>query len=56
MQLPPHPGDVPVQGGLDVGGAADVVAPGAPVCAYSSPSSRVRDNREFIAAAGLSAL
>ena len=32
-QLPSHPGDVPVQGDLDVGAVAEVVAPGASVSA-----------------------
>ena len=33
QQLPVHPGDVPVQGDLDVGAVAEVVAPGASVSA-----------------------
>lgn len=40
QQLPAHPGDVPVQGDLDVGAVVEVIAPGASVSVYSSPSSR----------------
>ena len=54
QQLPPHQGDVPVQGDLDVGAVTEVVAPGGVSQRVQLAVQPVRDDRDVVAAAGRS--